>query len=147
MADTAAVSQVVLAALHGTNSAHYSAAVIAQVAGSFTAQAIAQLMQRRTVMVAIDGDEVVGTASLEGDVVRTVFVAPARHGQGIGRALMSTLHDMARHAGLDVLKVPSTINAKGFYAGLGYRPVREVLHGEERTVVMEKHLGNDQRAS
>lgn len=39
-----------------------------------------------------------------------------------------------------MLTLQSSLTATGFYDRLGYRAVREHLHGEERTIVMEKRL-------
>ena len=39
-----------------------------------------------------------------------------------------------------VLAVPSSVTAEPFYAKLGFSPVRDSHHGEERTIVMERRL-------
>ncbi|WP_338001278.1 GNAT family N-acetyltransferase [Pseudomonas brassicae] len=140
--DAPAISRVIIAALRHTNSQDYSAAVIARVEASFSPQAVAGLLARRQVLVAQVGAEVVGTASLEGEVVRTVFVAPRRHGLGIGRALMQRVEALALAAGVQTLRVPSSLTAQGFYAHLGYAVLCEVVEGEERTVVMARVLTN-----
>ncbi|AZC36892.1 acetyltransferase, GNAT family [Pseudomonas chlororaphis subsp. piscium] len=84
--------------------------------------------------------EIVGTASLDGHVVRSVFVAPERQGQGVGRQLMAELERQALGAGITQLTVPSSITAEGFYANLGFRTLREQYHGEERTLIMQREL-------
>jgi hypothetical protein len=38
------------------------------------------------------------------------------------------------------LSVPSSITAEAFYAKLGFVPVRDVHHGTERTILMERRL-------
>ncbi|MFC3322398.1 GNAT family N-acetyltransferase [Mesorhizobium cantuariense] len=55
------------------------------------------------------------TASLDGSVVRSVFVDPELQGRGIGKRLMAEVEEAA-HAG-----------------GVSY-------HGDERTVIMERSL-------
>ncbi|MBV6286917.1 GNAT family N-acetyltransferase [Pseudomonas sp. MAFF 301350] len=138
--DAQAVSQVIIAALRQTNSQDYSPAVIARVEVSFSPEAVARLLTCRQVLVAQVAGEVVGTASLDGEVVRTVFVAPGRQGLGIGRVLMNRIEALARVAGVQTLRVPSSLTAQAFYARLGYVVVREVVEGEERTLVMAKVL-------
>lgn len=130
--DAPAISRVIVQALRTSNSQDYSPAVIARVEQSFSPEALLGLMAR---------GQVVGTASLEGDVVRTVFVAPDRQGLGIGRALMLHVEELAGASGVQALRVPSSLTAQAFYARLGYAVVREVVEGEERTIVMARALG------
>jgi len=41
---------------------------------------------------------------------------------------------------ISVLAVPSSVTAETFYAGLGFRAVRDSYHGDERTIIMERSL-------
>ncbi|QXH55099.1 GNAT family N-acetyltransferase [Pseudomonas maumuensis] len=136
--DAQAISRLVIAALHESNSQDYPAEVIAQVEQSFSPTAVSALLDSRLIFVAVKQHDLLGTASLDGDVVRTVFVAPIHHGAGIGRQLMRAIHTAAIKAGVTALRVPSSITAQGFYARLGYRKLRDEFHGAERTIVMEK---------
>jgi GNAT superfamily N-acetyltransferase len=138
--DTAAISRVVITALRESNSQDYSPDVIARVERSFAPDAVATLLGTRQVFVAWRGDNLVGTASLDGAVVRSVFVDPAHQGGGIGRQLMDVIHATAARAGVNALRVPSSITAEMFYATLGYQKIRDEIHGAERTIVMEKQL-------
>ena len=138
--DAAAISHVVISALRESNAQDYPPDVIARVEQGFSAQGIIQLMMQRRVYVASIDQRVVATASLDGDVVRSVFVDPQYQGAGIGRQLMAVIHSAALELGLDVLHVPSSITAEGFYASLGFRKVRDEFHGEERTIIMQRVL-------
>ncbi|AZF53942.1 Acetyltransferase, GNAT family [Pseudomonas sp. R4-34-07] len=138
--DAEGVSQVILAALHGSNARDYPADVIARVASNFTPEAVLELLKRRVVLVAVKADVIVATAALDANVVRSVFVNPALQGQGIGRLLMIEIELRAREAGVSVLSVPSSLTAEPFYSKLGFHTVRDVYHGNERTLVMEKAL-------
>ena len=53
---------------------------------------------------------------------------------------MERLQSLAINAGLERLRVPSSITAEGFYASLGFEKVRDEFHGAERTVIMAKAL-------
>ena len=139
-ADAEGISQVILAALHSSNARDYPADVIARVASNFTPDAVLALLKRRLVLVAIQNQLIVATAALDGNVVRSVFVNPALQGQGIGRLLMIEIELRAREAGVTVLSVPSSLTAEPFYTKLGFNTVRDVYHGNERTLVMEKAL-------
>ena len=141
-ADAEGISQVILAALHSSNARDYPAQVIARVAGNFTPEAVLGLLTRRVVLVAVQGEEIVATAALDVNVVRSVFVNPALQGRGIGRMLMIEVELRAREAGVTVLSVPSSLTAEPFYTRLGFDTVRDVYHGSERTLVMEKILSS-----
>ena len=140
--DAEGISQVILAALRSSNARDYPADVIARVASNFTPEAVLQLLTRRTVLVALQDQEIVATAALDVNVVRSVFVNPVLQGQGIGRQLMVDIEQRAREAGVTVLSVPSSLTAEPFYTKLGFHTVRNVYHGNERTVVMEKALSS-----
>ncbi|RMP65614.1 hypothetical protein ALQ18_04050 [Pseudomonas marginalis pv. marginalis] len=140
--DADEISQVILAALHSSNARDYPAEVIARVASNFTAEAVLALLERRVVLVAIQDQVIFATAALDGNVVRSVFVNPALQGQGIGRLLMLDIEVRAREAGVTVLNVPSSLTAEPFYTKLGFHTVRDVYHGNERTLVMEKVLSS-----
>jgi len=138
--DAEGISHVVISALRETNAKDYSEAVIARVEQSFSPAAVSDLLERRLVFVAINSDGIVGTASLDGQVVRTVFVEPQCQGRGIGRALMAEVERAAVERDVAVLTVPSSVTAEPFYAKLGFKSVRDSYHGEERTIVMERPL-------
>ncbi|AUY36548.1 GNAT family N-acetyltransferase [Pseudomonas soli] len=136
--DAEAISRIVITALRESNSRDYPAEVIAQVEQSFSPAAVSALLDSRMVFVAVNQNELLGTASLDGEVVRTVFVAPIHHRTGVGKRLMEAVHAAAIRAGVTALSVPSSITAQGFYARLGYRKLRDEFHGVERTIVLEK---------
>lgn len=138
--DATAISGIVIAALRESNAQDYPTEVIAQVEKSFTPEAVEVLLNKRTVFVASMQDDLIATASLDGDVVRTVFVEPKYQGCGVGRKLMETIHTQALNADMLTLLVPSSLTAEGFYVSMGYRKIRDELNGAERTVVMEKSL-------
>lgn len=142
--DATAISEVIIAALRQSNAQDYPLEVIAQVTQHFAPSNILTFLTRRNVYVATLEGRVVATASLDQSVVRSVFVDPALQGAGIGKQLMATLEHVAVRNGVDVLQVPSSITAEGFYAALGFRKVRDEFHGAERTIIMDKSLKSAQ---
>jgi GNAT superfamily N-acetyltransferase len=134
------ISAVIVEALRATNARDYAPDIIERVAGNFSPARIQELLAKRDVVVALLGARVVGTASLDGDVVRTVFVAPDVQSRGVGRKLMHELEGRARARGVTMLSVPSSITAERFYARLGFVAVRDSYHGAERTIIMARHL-------
>ncbi|MGF3026392.1 GNAT family N-acetyltransferase [Methylobacterium aquaticum] len=138
--DAAEISRVVLSALHESNARDYGPETIARVAFGFVPDGIAGMIATRQVFVAVEAGRIIGTASRDGAAVRAVFVAPEVQGRGIGRRLMAEVDRAARTAGIATLTLQSSLTAVGFYAQLGFRAVREHRHGEERTIVMERHV-------
>jgi N-acetylglutamate synthase-like GNAT family acetyltransferase len=138
--DADGISAVILRALRETNAKDYANDIIERVERSFSPSAVLQLIAKRTVLVAAIGGRIVGTASLDGSVVRTVFVAPDVQAQGIGKLLMAAIERTARARNIPKLAVPSSVTAETFYARLGFRAVRDSHHGDERTIIMERLL-------
>jgi GNAT superfamily N-acetyltransferase len=134
------ISAVILRALRETNAKDYTDEIIARVERSFSPDAVRELMGKRTVLVAALGSRVVGTASLDGSVVRTVFVAPDVQARGIGKLPMAEIERTARGRSIAALTVPSSVTAETFYAKLGFKAVRDSYHGDERTIIMERLL-------
>ena len=145
--DAAAISRVIISALRETNAKDYSEAVIARVEQNFSPTAVRDLLERRLVFVAATGDDIVGTASLDGRVVRTVFIKPECQSRGIGRALIAQVERVAIEKGVTVPAVPSSVTAEPFYAKLRFNAVRDSYHGEERTIVMERPLPVSRKTS
>jgi N-acetylglutamate synthase-like GNAT family acetyltransferase len=138
--DAAGISRVIIRALRETNAKDYTPDIIARVELSFSPAAVERLIDQREVFVAEMGNRVVGTASLDGQALRTMFVLPDVQGRGIGRLLVQRIERVARERQLAILTVPATVTAEAFYARLGFTAVREAYHGEERTIVMERVL-------
>ncbi|VVM45566.1 hypothetical protein PS684_00235 [Pseudomonas fluorescens] len=138
--DAAVISELIVRTLHESNGRDYSAQIIEQVQRSFSPQAILVLMVSRQVYVATFNQRVVATASLDQDVVRSVFVEPAWQGKGLGKRLMEKFQSVAVSQGLKNLHVPSSITAEGFYQSLGFDKIRDEYHGAERTIIMQKRL-------
>lgn len=139
-ADAPIISRIIVGTLRASNAQDYSSEIISQVEQSFSPQAILRLLAQRQVFVATLGNHVVATASLDQDVVRSVFVEPAYQGRGIGRQLMTRIQLIAIAGGLNELRVPSSITAEGFYASIGFKKIRDVFHESERTIIMSKTL-------
>lgn len=140
-ADATVISQVIIAALRESNAQDYSPEIIRRVEQSFSPSAILDLLTQRQVYVAAIDGQIVATASLDRNIVRSVFVDPPHQGVGIGRRLMVYLESVATKDGHKLMRVASSITAEGFYASLGFSKIRDEFHNTERTIVMEKRLG------
>jgi len=138
--DASDISRVIIRALRETNAKDYTPDIIARVELSFDPAAVEQLIGRRTVFVGLVGDRIVGTGSLDGDIVRTMFVCPDMQGRGIGRSLLCAIEAAARERQIAVLTVPASVSAESFYARLGFKAVRDAYYDAERTIIMERAL-------
>jgi GNAT superfamily N-acetyltransferase len=143
--DADEISAVILRALRETNVKDYTDEIIERVERSFSPRAVRELIGKRTVLVTTIGSRVVGTASLDGSIIRSVFVAPDVQGRGFGKLLMAEIERTARERNILKLAVPSSITAEIFYARLGFRTVRDSYHGDERTIIMERSLDDPLR--
>jgi len=134
------ISRTILRALRITNAVDYPPHVIVAVAENFTPKHVLAHLANRQVFVAVVDGNVVGTASLHGRVVRSVYVDPDHQGTGIGGKLMDAVEELAKSQSTDWLSVPSSITAQEFYRRRGFVFVRYEHHGDERTIVMKKHI-------
>lgn len=138
--DADAISHLIIQTLREINAKDYPPAVIEEVIKSFSPDQVVIRIKQRHVFVVIRDECIIGTASLEDNVVRSVFILPHNQRQYIGSMLMSHLEKTAKEKNIHILTVPSSITAEGFYQKLGYKALRDEYYGEERTIIMEKHL-------
>jgi GNAT superfamily N-acetyltransferase len=143
-ADAMETSGLILRCLREVNSRDYPKKIIDFICGVFSPSKLVDLSIKRTMLVAVSGKTIVGTGSIEGGLIHTVFVEPKLHGGGIGKMLMKKLEGVARKGGFMTLKLNSSITAEGFYDKLGYRKIGR-LHDRNfgTTITMTKILRNN----
>jgi len=141
MADATGVSDLISTTLRISNVRDYPGDFLSKVEASLTPQ-LRELAKERVILVAMEGDAIIGTASLGRDQVHAVFVHPARQGRGIGT---EAVESEARARGERELILYASLSAVPFYKANGWRTVREHRDGDARLVVMTKPLG-EQRA-
>lgn len=59
---------------------------------------------------------------------------------------MDVLEGFARDQAESTLVVPSSIAAEGFYPRRGFVCFRDEFHGNERTIIMKKEIGQAPRS-
>jgi GNAT superfamily N-acetyltransferase len=138
--DADAISAVIVRALEIANARDYPASVIDRNIANNTPAIIASRIANDTVLVGEICGRLCGTAGLNGDAVKGVFVAPDMHGRGVGGALLREIERLANRRNLDELRLQSSITAVGFYQRHGFTAVRDVWFGAERTIVMLRRL-------
>lgn len=138
--DAGAISQVIVAALRETNAKDYAPEIIARLENNFSPAAVRGLIRKQKMFVAVLGQQIVGTAGLDGSMVRSFFVAPDAQGTGIGSRLMAEVENAARQAGITTLMLQSSMTAEQFYVKLGFKALRDSYDGDERTIIMERDM-------
>ena len=121
-----------------TNSKDYTSEIIAKVKKSLSPADVLELISKQRIFVAVLGQQILRTDSLDGKIVRSVFIAPNFQRQGIGKRLVVEVERAAQEAGITALVVPSSVTAEPFYAKLEFKAVRDSYHGDERTILMER---------
>ncbi len=99
------------------------------------------------VHILLDGGELVGTGSREGDHITRVFVLPERQGRGYGRYILDRLEE-AVAADYDTVQLDASLPAVRLYERRGYHTVEHQSEGTESDCVlvwdvMEKRLRED----
>jgi GNAT superfamily N-acetyltransferase len=101
-------------------------------------------------VVAVDGEDVVGVAALDGMELKRFHVAQSHQGRGIGGALLMALEGRARQGGMHRLELLASPLSEAFYASHGYASLGEDRassgNAEFVNVRMEKILDDDKRA-
>ncbi len=100
--------------------------------------------------VAVVGSQVIGTGMIDLDSgkIDAVCVHPNHMGTGVGREIMSHLEKLAIEAGLNQLKLDSTLNASSFYRTCGFVGYKVTKYKSPRGILldcipMKKSIRND----
>jgi GNAT superfamily N-acetyltransferase len=102
-------------------------------------------------LLAIEGDRVVGAAELKPHEMLSVypekepwlggvFVAPESRGKGIASQLAARIAGIARAFGVEQLYLQTTALDGGLYARLGWRPLEQVHYRGEDVLLMVNRL-------
>lgn len=128
--DRPGIHAVHVAAIRGTCARAYSAEQISSWAGLLSPESYRDVIRKRVMLVATDGEAVVGFGQLNAETgeVDAVYVLPERQGEGIGRSLLSELERQARDRGVTKLELSATLNAADFYEHAGYERQRVAMH-------------------
>jgi ribosomal protein S18 acetylase RimI-like enzyme len=137
--------ECILRSVEISNSPDYPPAIINyQLHTHYTMDWLSKKMQSSHFVVALIDNRVVGTGSLDGNEVTTVFVDPNHQQRGIGRTIMGELERYAKSQGLREIILNSSITAFGFYKKLDYALVEETIREYQGdkviTYLMEKRL-------
>jgi GNAT superfamily N-acetyltransferase len=127
--DASDVSQLIIDNLLLVNSRDYGEEAARQLARFYSPQLLLEYAQNGNMYVAVEHSMIIGTAALDQDRARNVFVRIDHHQRGIGKILMQHIEDIARQHGKVQLGLRASVSAVVFYQKLGYAIVEEI---EER---------------
>jgi GNAT superfamily N-acetyltransferase len=111
-------------------------------------QEIARTIRSKIVLVAQDGEKIVGVLRGRKERLASLFVRKDHHRQGIGRRLVQQFERICVEDGSAVIRVASTLYAVPFYAALGYKKSTGIRNGWSfdgrglKYQPMKKVLGN-----
>jgi GNAT superfamily N-acetyltransferase len=142
--DAGPASEVIRITLREVNRKDYLPKVINYMCSVSNPEKMLEIARKRTFLVAVASGangRVIGTATLEGDYVGSVFVHPAWYQKGVGKSLMQTIETTARNNGLHSIQLGASITAVGFYLKLGYTQGAKSYSEEYGTTIhMTKNL-------
>jgi N-acetylglutamate synthase-like GNAT family acetyltransferase len=127
--DASTVSQLIIDNLMLVNSRDYGEEAATQLARFYSPQLLLEYAQNGNMFVAVEHSMIIGTAALDQDRVRNVFVRIDHHQQGIGKILMQHIEEIAQQQSKSRLCLRASVSAVVFYQKLGYTIVEEI---EER---------------
>ena len=104
----------------------------------FTPSQILRDSHRQKIFVAEYNGKIAGTATMDGDWIRAVFVNPTYHGKGIGTKLIKYIENLIKRNGFRSVSLNSSPSAENFYKKLGYKKVKEIHKEVGRMILMKK---------
>lgn len=127
--DIAAIARVHGRAIRVTGLSHYTAAEVASWAAGLDPAFYARALARTEPFeVAVsDAGEVIALGAAKEDEVWLLYTDPDWAGRGIGSALLARAENAIRARGHGLLRVESSLTARGFYERHGYQ--RRKIYG------------------
>jgi N-acetylglutamate synthase-like GNAT family acetyltransferase len=121
--DAEKLSRMIIRNLRQFNIREYSNDVIEALVTYFTTNKLIERAKSKLLLVCAIEEDLIGTATLDADRVRYVFVDMDRHKTGVGRILMDAIESHAQQHGISRIYLSSGLSAIGFYEKLGYREI------------------------
>lgn len=140
-ADAPAISALTERAIRTTNAADYRPSEIDRICAEHTTGQVLRKMAERDVFVAVVGGQIIGTVSLGGSKLHSLFVDPPFQGQRVGAALVSHIERYSAAREIATLWLSSSITARPFYDKLGYSAHEIEQRPFGSTIRMSKAIG------
>ena len=138
--DLANLSQLIARSVNTLNASDDSAEDLAFICAKHDEANLLRHLMRREVLVLEIDNKLIGTGSLEGDRLHSLFVEPNIAKMGHGRTLVDHIESLARSKGVSLLKLSSSRTAVLFYEKLGFQKLNFEPREFAPTWAMEKPL-------
>ncbi|MEO9167178.1 MAG: GNAT family N-acetyltransferase [Aestuariivirga sp.] len=139
-ADLTKLSELIIHSVSVLNTADDSPKDIAYICTKHDPQHMQQNLYRREVFVLEMNNQLIGTISLGGDRLHSLFVEPDSAKKGYGRILVGHIENLARNNSVSVLKLSSSRTAVAFYEKLRFKKLGFEPREFASTWAMEKRL-------
>lgn len=139
--DSIKLCEIIKRNLIEINSKDYPKEVINYMCNLYIPEYMIEKVKKRDIYVAELNGKLIGTASLENNIIYGVFVDVDYHRRGVGKKLISIIEDKAKANSVNLIQVPSSITSQNFYYAFGYKYVKEVeISNLGRSILVEKQL-------
>ena len=137
------VSDLIRNTIREINSKDYSKQVIEKMCVRYSKENIIRRASNRKMILMLEKEVVIGTASLKGNLILSVFVDAKKQGKGAGTKMMCYLEETASKGGFKKVLLPSSITSVNFYKKLGYKIIYKERSDLDEEIMMEKILSNN----
>ena len=139
--DAEELSVLIKTTLVTSNSEDYSDKAIRVLCDAYSPDKLVVQSKKADVFVASQNGKLIGTISLDEDLITVMFVLPEYQKKGIGRELLEYVEQQAKKKGIKFLKVRASLTAYKFYEKNGYSKIKNSVHKLIGPLVwMEKEL-------
>ena len=138
--DIPALSELIVRSIRVLNANEHTSDALELVCALFSEKRLNRDLLRRDMFVLEDEGLLIGTISLGGGMLHSLFVDPIQACKGHGRLLVNHIERYARIKHLEKLSLRSSLTAVPFYQKLGYVKLSEVKVDFGSTWAMEKTL-------
>ena len=138
--DADAICEVHVRSIREVCSSHYSEEEIVAWSGEKQPENYIHAMKKgECILVAEADNRVIGFGGilLKEQVITAVYVHPSFVGKGTGLKILNRLEEMAKKAGLDCLKLLSTLNAVSFYEAAGFHKMKSTRYSVQGETELE----------
>lgn len=138
--DAVLLSELIQRTIRASNTEDYDQRSIDMLCSIFEPEQVAERIENEDIFLCFVNVDLIGTAGLRRDYLRSMFVKPTYQRQGLGKALVADIEERARLKGISEIMVHSSLTARRFYEALGYEFVEFQSYPEGSFVLMKKPL-------
>jgi len=139
--DAKETSGLIKKALTQVNSKDYPQSLIKALCREYNRENLISLSIKKEMYVACGKRKILGTVSLDNQIISTVFVNPENFLNGIGTKLMNYAEERIREKGYKTAKLKASVTAYEFYKKRGYKTIKEIFSEESgKNILMSKRL-------